>query len=233
MTASLTTIHWDETMLRQLKTPERNPAQSIKACSVPGCGGAGQLRRGLCDAHYRKWKRYGDPEASYQSKLLDFVRHAASYSGDQCLIWPFATNTHGYGQVRFRGAQAPAHRVVCELAHGPAPTPDHHAAHDNNGVMCVSRSCVNPNHLRWATPLENEADKTKHGGIVRGERHGRSKLTEQQVQEIRLMRGKAETSDLAERYSVSVRTIRSIHSGEKWGWLPVAPGAAAETGEGR
>jgi DNA-binding transcriptional regulator YiaG len=151
---------------------------------------------------------------------MEFAKFAASYTGDECLLWPFGTNSYGYGQVRFNGSQAPAHRVVCELAHGPFPTPEHHAAHDNNGAMCASRSCVNPKHLRWATALENEADKAKHGGIVRGERHGRAKLTERDVQEIRQMKGALSTAELAARYSVSVRTIRNVHSGKKWGWLP-------------
>lgn len=30
-------------------------------CSVNGCSQDGQLRRGMCDAHYRRWKRSGDP----------------------------------------------------------------------------------------------------------------------------------------------------------------------------
>jgi len=30
-------------------------------CSVPGCGRTGQTRHGMCDPHYRRWKRNGDP----------------------------------------------------------------------------------------------------------------------------------------------------------------------------
>lgn len=32
-----------------------------RTCSIGGCDGAGQLRRGMCEPHYRRWKRYGDP----------------------------------------------------------------------------------------------------------------------------------------------------------------------------
>src|SRR5258708_2215197 len=39
-----------------------------RMCNVQGCGKTGQLRRGWCDPHYRRWKRNGDPgDASLQA----------------------------------------------------------------------------------------------------------------------------------------------------------------------
>jgi hypothetical protein len=53
-----------------------------------------------------------------------------------------------------------ATRVMCKLAHGPAPTPKHHAAHSCGKGH---EACINPKHLRWATPRENAADAKLHG----------------------------------------------------------------------
>lgn len=49
-------------------------------------------------------------------------------------------------------------RVVCERVNGPAPTEKHETAHG-----CGNSWCVNKRHLRWATHIENEADKLIHG----------------------------------------------------------------------
>ena len=191
----------------------------IAKCAVAGCDFIGTLRRGWCERHYRRWKVHGDPLGSHQSKLMAFVESATRHHGDKCLLWPFGANGHGYGQVRYKGSQTPAHRVVCELAHGRPPSPKHHAAHNNNGDMCISRLCVNPKHLRWATPLENESDKAIHGGIVRGERHGMAKLTEWDVRTIRGLKGKIGPTEIARMFSVGPDSIRNIHAGRSWAWL--------------
>jgi hypothetical protein len=61
-------------------------------------------------------------------------------------------------------------RIVCGEAHGPPPTPKHHAAHDTpNG--CIGGLCVNGEHLRWATARENQQDissKERSERIKRG-----------------------------------------------------------------
>jgi hypothetical protein len=53
-----------------------------------------------------------------------------------------------------------AHRLMCQLAHGDPPTPDHIAAHSCGRGH---EGCVNPNHLSWKTYSENELDKRVHG----------------------------------------------------------------------
>lgn len=50
------------------------------------------------------------------------------------------------------------HRLVCEAFHGPAPSPDHVAAHWND-VGDDNR----PENLRWATQAENVADMRRNG----------------------------------------------------------------------
>jgi len=89
------------------------------------------------------------------------------YDGTECLIWPFAKTKKGYAQIGIDGKTRLVSRVVCEKAHGPSPSPRHHAAHNcGHGYD----ACVARRHLAWKTPAENEAEKRDHGKY---ERRGR------------------------------------------------------------
>lgn len=109
--------------------------------------------------------------------------------------------------------------LVCEAFHGRAPTPTHQAAHGDN-----DKSNNVPENLRWATPKENAADRLAHGTRLFGENHGRAKLTNEQVEEIRAAYGVARLgsyvrrglrSDLASKYGVRPETITAIAGRQK------------------
>lgn len=185
-------------------------------CSIDGCGKSVKAR-GFCNAHWRRWRRHGDPLAgrvahgSAQRFFEDVVVHCTS--GD-CLPWPFAVRPNGYGQHHDRsGNTTLVHRMACESRHGPPPTADHDAAHS-----CGNRVCCNPSHLRWATRTENHADKIRHGTTNRGERSGTSILSEDDVRAIRALRGVSQRI-IAARFGVSQQTISDILVGRRWGWL--------------
>jgi len=145
---------------------------------------------------------------------LRFIREiAVPYQGDDCLTWPFARITNGYGSVWYEGKVKYPHRIVCELAHGPAPSPRHEAAHSCGKGH---EGCVNPRHLRWATPKENNADKVNHGTTLRGERSARAKLSAADVRQIRAQRGRETQQSLGNRFGVSPRTIEAIHLNKIW-----------------
>lgn len=116
-------------------------------------------------------------------------------------------------------------RLVCEAFNGPPPSARHHCAH-NDGDASNNRA----DNLRWATQVENEADKKLHGTAIlgdrhwsvkspekrpRGEGHGRAKLTADDVRAIR-----ADTRfqrAIASDFGVSQRAIWSIRAGKTWG----------------
>lgn len=74
----------------------------------------------------------------------------------------------------------------------------------------------NLSNLRWDTCKNNHADKVRHGTTNRGERCGTAKLTQKQVEairiDIRLQR------EIAEEYGVLQNTISRIKGGKRWAY---------------
>lgn len=97
--------------------------------------------------------RHGEP-------LKWLMEHSAHQDRQECLIWPFARDGKGYGSTHVERRHIGAHRYMCQLAHGAAPSPEHHATHScGKGAV----GCVNPHHLRWATASQNRQDAFLHG----------------------------------------------------------------------
>ena len=131
----------------------------IKPCIIDGCermtlktGTA----KGLCRYHYRRLRQYGNPLESNQSwKTVDWLKAHLNYSDSACLLWPFGRNKKGYpNQIWMDGIKEAAHRIMCRLANGPPPTPEHEAAHL---CHCGISGCVHPGHLLWQTPEQNRS----------------------------------------------------------------------------
>lgn len=123
-----------------------------------------------------------------------------------CLIWPFARFQTGYALFGKPGRKV--HRIMCERRHGPAPSPEHHAAHSCDRGH---DGCVNPWHVDWKTPSENQFDRHKDGIIK-----PRAKLTPEQAAEIRGLKGIERTQDTAERFGIRESNVRLIQSGKTW-----------------
>lgn len=134
------------------------------ACIIEGCGKP-RLARGWCPKHYQRWLKHGDPlttETNYPDRgdTLKWIDEHLSYQGADCLVWPFYRNNDGYACLRVDRKNISVSRYICIKVNGQPPTPEHEAAHNcGNG----HEGCAAPNHVRWATKLENEADKLIHG----------------------------------------------------------------------
>ena len=117
------------------------------------------------------------------------------------------------------GKRMGAHVAMCMLAHGERPSSTHYAAHScGKGHL----GCVNPRHVRWATPLENAMDRIEHGTSRRGEAHYGSKLTESGAREIRALRGIETQESLAKRFGISRTGVSGVQNGHSWSWLDQA-----------
>ncbi len=146
--------------------------------------------------------------------LVRFINDVAlPYTGNDCLLWPYA-GVKGYGVMNVDGRSQYVHRLICERIHGPPPTPQHEAAHGCGVTRCCTQA-----HLSWKTHAENQADKVIHGTQCRGESHGRSKLTEDDVREIRRLSGSMRQKDIAARYGITSPNVFAIVHGKTWSWL--------------
>lgn len=191
---------------------------SDRICVIAGCGQK-QCGRGWCSSHYHRWRQHGDPEAYKAGKPLEFIHALLAGSDDgDCIIWPYARISSGYGTLRYEGKQQLAHRVLCALRHGPAPDGDYHAAHSCGKGH---KGCVAPHHLRWASRVENFLDKKQHGTQFRGSTSPAAKLSEALVVEIRkrLAAGESQLS-IARSIGVKGTTIGNVARGVTWTHVP-------------
>lgn len=188
-------------------------SRSRRPCSIPDCTNSAHAG-GMCGSHYWRWKTHGDALAGATPKGsgIRFIENVAlKEEGDECLKWPLSINQRGYGQFGHGGKTMIAHRYICAVVNGPAPSRTHHAAH-----RCGNSWCVNPRHLQWATPVENNADKIGHGTGNKGERHGLSKLSVEDVLTIRRLAGSLSQRELGARFGISQTGASMIIRRVRW-----------------
>ena len=124
----------------------------MRDCAFPGC--TRPRRKGpLCSRH-KIQQRAGIPltplpPVSNGTEPLEQRMEWRTERTDSCWNWTGATNSQGYGQLRFGNKAIYAHRVAWEMNNGPIPdglVVDH---------MCHNRRCVNPAHLQIVTQKQN------------------------------------------------------------------------------
>jgi hypothetical protein len=80
---------------------------------------------------------------------------------------------------------------------------------------CDTPACINPDHLFLGTNAQNTADRHAKGRSAAGESNGRAKLTAEQVDGIRALRGMP-LSAIARRFGMSQRAVGAILRGVNW-----------------
>lgn len=135
--------------------------------------------------------------------------------GDGCWEWQRARNSRGYGILWVDGATQRTHRLVWEVARGPIP--------DGMCVLhrCDNPACNRPDHLFLGTQADNVTDMVQKGRAAIGETNGQSKITTDQVVEIRqrYAKGGVTQQELAEEYGVSRSGVSLVVNGRRWSWL--------------
>jgi len=107
------------------------------------------------------------------------------------------------------------HRLVLETFVGQCP-PGLIACHGDG-----DRANSDLSNLRWDTPQANSQDALLHGTRAMGTRCGATKLTEDEVIEIRRQRTEGEAIGvLAGRFGVSEYNIKAIVYRKSWRHLP-------------
>lgn len=130
-----------------------------------------------------------------------------------CWLWTGSATRRGYGHFWVNGKCEKAHRASYRMFVGPIP--------DGHDVMhkCDTPSCVNPDHLRPGTRLENMSDMWAkgRGKPSPGSRNGNARMTPFGVQYVREMLWLDYTPEhIARKFRVHATTIRRIGRRINW-----------------
>lgn len=148
----------------------------------------------------RKVLTKGAYYATRRGKVLSQCRHASGY-----LVIGLAING--------RNKQRMVSRLVAFSFYGPPAEPDMEAAH-GDGVR--SNNCKS--NIRWATKLENAADKKLHGTDNRGATNPRATLSDGDVDHVLLLSSCGlGQHEIAKMVGSNAVTINHILTGRTWG----------------
>lgn len=154
---------------------------------------------------------------------VNFWDRVKKGADDECWPWtgPVSKSTNGaepYGRIDIFGFKGVyVHRVAYWCANGGV------LSLRKEGDLLVRHSCdntlcCNPKHLLLGTHADNMRDKVERG---RQPHYAsidspRAKLT---AADVRAIRARADTprKELAERYGVSIQTIKAVRSGRHYG----------------
>ena len=172
------------------------------------------------------WKRRGTFDRIRPDAKSRFDQKWIPEPNSGCWLWTANWSaTAGYG-LFCRIPRVPAegaHRSAWILYKGPIPDGLHVLHH------CDNRLCVNPDHLFLGTHTDNMRDAAAKGrlswnsiekprNLPRGILHHGSKLTEQDVIEIRSK--KMSQEKLARKFGVSRKTVQRVQYRKNWTHLP-------------
>lgn len=125
-------------------------------------------------------------------------------------------NTNGYQRVQLyhHDVNYPrfVHLLVLEVFVGPRPHPGWEGSHKNGDRLNNAAS-----NLAWKSKSDNEMDRVEHGTSNRGERHGNSKLTADDVREIRRLCATGQRQqDIAHQFGLAKGYVSEINRRTVW-----------------
>lgn len=164
----------------------------------------------------------GHNNAPFRRTLADaFWAYCTRRSTNECWEWEGPSH-RGYGFFKWNGQKYFAHRVAFELHNGPIPK----AENPRDASICHTCDnplCCNPAHLFLGTQTENNLDMVAKGrhADVRGSKNPSSKLTEDNVGEIRELHAEGMSgAAIARRFGVSKELIYGIVQRKSWTHVP-------------
>lgn len=147
----------------------------------------------------------------YRRTSIDemFDRYVVPEPNSGCWLWDGPVRPNGYGRVSADGRMGmSAHREAYRRYVADIP-PGKDVLHS-----CDVRCCVNPDHLRLGTSVENAQDRVDRDRQAKGERAAAAKLTEDDVRAIRAM--DAPLSEIGAAFGVKGNTVWRIKHRETW-----------------
>ena len=175
--------------------------------------------------NYREKIKYVGENFSKYSNIEYFYRFWEKVDirdcTEECWNWTASTFSSGYGQFWDGCNNVYAHRMAYILTKGPI-SDELYVLHTCNNPRCCS-----PNHLELGDQFNNMQYMVKCNRQIKGENHGMSVLTENQVRAIHRLYSEQRklhplykqwqiTGPIAKRFGIAKSTIDKILSGLLW-----------------
>jgi len=154
-----------------------------------------------------------EPKPTAEDAERFWEKVAVGYE-DECWWWLGAQDERGVGQFWLSGQVVRAPRLAWSI-YNNKPFPDElFACH-----RCDNACCCNPAHIWPDTHQANVDDMTGKLRHPHGETHGASKITEEQVREIRALseQGQLSQGEIGQKYGLSKWQVSNIVRKLQWG----------------
>lgn len=151
----------------------------------------------------------------FQLVTNTYVSQRTEISGE-CIVWIGPKNKDGYGMFQPTPNCKKEHILMHRWAYWKHVSMEI-SSNDVIRHSCDNPACINPNHLIKGTHNDNVQDRVSRQRSAVGEVNGRSKLTEENVKEIKadINKGKLKT-DIAKKFGITRRTVKFIEDGKIW-----------------
>lgn len=155
------------------------------------------------------------PRQKGSTPHAEWLKKSIRECSDECIFWPFAKSSSGYGNITFEKKTDSPHRVAYYLTHNRWPMP--YARH-----TCDNRLCCNPSHIVEGTARENVADMYSRNRqpSQKGESNNYAKLTNVIIKKIRSEYVPRDPQfgqhAMARRYGIDQGRISSILARKIW-----------------
>lgn len=149
--------------------------------------------------------------ASVSERMMKYT----SVGGEgECWVWNGYRDRQGYGMLKVFVNGAFSHRKASQISYimsfGAIPT----------GKLvchtCDNKSCVNPAHLYAGSASDNIRDRMVRQGMNRGEHLAWSKITENDVREIRRLFPIVGRAALAKMFRLSPQHVSKVARRLEW-----------------
>lgn len=202
----------------------------MRTCSIHGCNRGSEYRK-YCPKHRYRIEKHGDPNTSLYDRDLSpkqrILKHIIktkcpnpsslkihNTKNSKCWVWSRGTDVGGYGKFKINCKQHKTHRMSYQIFVGEIPK--------GKFVLhkCDNPPCCNPKHLFIGSQADNvkDRDNKNRGYDRRGEKHPQSKLTEEDIREIRRLysTGYYYQKDLGKAFGITQAIVSKIHKRQIW-----------------
>jgi hypothetical protein len=173
--------------------------------------------QGLCDMHYTRLRRHGDPQALMNADRNFDINQRLEYAGWTVVgsgCWEFnGSKRNGYGQIAVPGNRSEIASRAAYMAWIGEIGEGMFVCH-----RCDNPACINPEHLFLGTHDENMDDCRAKERHAHGVRQSHAKLTDGTTEEIRRLyaTGDYYQWELGEIYGVSQTNVSQITRRKTW-----------------